>query len=199
MSIYSLFGASVVIQPHIIATVNQKILCFLTKFSDMEFYERQIARKLGIAYGSANRALNELHSTEAIKRRQEGKMYFYSVDFSDPAIIEFKKLVNILLIEPLIEDLKSTASRIVMYGSCAQGKDSSQSDLDLFIVSAKKDSIMQVINNFSFPQGFESIRIQPIIKSHSELLEAGKAEQAFLDEVDKGIVLWEKVRGARKV
>jgi len=30
---------------HIIATVNQKVLSFLAKFSDKEFYERQIARK----------------------------------------------------------------------------------------------------------------------------------------------------------
>jgi len=56
---------------HIIATVNQKILSFLAKFSDKEFYERQIARKIGISYGSANRALNDLYSTGAIKRRRK--------------------------------------------------------------------------------------------------------------------------------
>ena len=46
--------------PHIITTVNQKVLSFLAKFSDDEFYERQVARSLDIAYGSANRSLNQL-------------------------------------------------------------------------------------------------------------------------------------------
>ena len=178
---------------HIIATAKQKILSFLAKFSDEEFYERQIARKIGIAYGSANRGLNELYSAGAIKRRQEGKMYFYSVDTSNAAIIEFKKLINIMLIEPLIEDLKNISGRIVLYGSCAQGTDASQSDLDLFVVSNDKERVTDVISSFSFPRGFEDIHIQPVIKSPAELLEAGESEQAFLEEVEQGITLWERV------
>ena len=178
---------------HIITTVNQKVLSFLAKFSDNEFYEREIARKIGIAYGSANRALNHLYSTGAIKRRQEGKMYSYSVDLSNAAITEFKKLINMTLIEPLTEELKNISSRIVLYGSCAQGTDTSHSDLDLFIVSNDKERVTEVISNFSFPRGFEDIHLQPVIKSPVELLEAGESEQAFLEEVEQGIVLWEKV------
>jgi len=184
---------------HIIATAKQKILSLLAKFSDEEFYERQIARKIGIAYGSANRALNELYSAGAIKRRQEGKMYFYSVDTSNAAIIEFKKLTNIMLIEPLIEELKKISSRIVLYGSCAQGTDASQSDLDLFVVSNDKERVTDVISSFSFPRGFEDIHIQPVIKSPAELMEAGESEQAFLEEVEQGIVLWEKVANEARV
>jgi len=178
---------------HIIATVNQKILSFLAKFSDKEFYERQIARKIGISYGSANRALNDLYSTGAIKRRREGKMCFYSVDTSSAAIIELKKLVNTTLVEPLIEKLKNISSRIVLYGSCAQGIDNSQSDLDLFIVSNDKEGVMEAISNFGFSQGFEDIHIQPVIKGPVELIEAGESEQTFIEEVEQGIVLWEKV------
>jgi len=40
--------------PYVITTVNQKVLSLLAKFSDKEFYERQVARKINIAYGSAN-------------------------------------------------------------------------------------------------------------------------------------------------
>jgi len=177
---------------HMIATVNQKVLSLLARYSDKEFYERQIARKIEIAYGSANRALNELLSTGAITRRQEGKMYFYSVDPSNAAIVEFKKLINMMLIEPLIEELKNNSSRIVLYGSCAQGTDTSESDLDLFIVANDRQRITKVVSNFSLPKGFKDIHIQPVIKSPVELMEAGESEQAFLKEVERGIVLWEK-------
>jgi len=177
---------------YIIATVNQQVLSFLAKFSDKEFYERQIARKIGIAYGSANRALNQLHSTGAIRRRQEGKMYFYSVDSSNAAIVELKKLINMMLIEPLAEELKNISSRIVLYGSCARGVDTSHSDLDLFIVSNDKEQLMEAISSFGFPPGFEDIHIQAVIKSPVELLEAGESEQAFLAEVEQGISLWER-------
>jgi len=184
---------------HIIATANQKVLTLLAKFSDNEFYERQIARKLGISYGSANRAVNSLYSTGAIRRRQEGKMYFYSVDTTNTAFIEHKKLTNIMLIEPLVEDLKNISSRIVLYGSCAQGTDTSQSDLDLFVVSNNREQVGEVLNKFSFPQGYEDVHIQLVIKSPTELLQAGESEQTFLVEVEQGIILWERVASEQRV
>lgn len=184
---------------HIIASVNQRVLSLLAKFPDREFYERQIARRIGIGYGSAHRAVNELYSTGAIKRRQEGKMYFYSVDSSSPIIVEFKKLVNLILIEPLLEELKNVSNRVVLYGSCAQGMDSSESDMDLFVVSNDKEKVLEAVSNFKFPRGFEDVHIQAVVKTPVELLEAKGPEQAFIKEVERGIVLWERVASESRV
>jgi predicted nucleotidyltransferase len=185
--------------PHIIFTVNQKVLSLFAKFSDKEFYERQIARKLGIGYSSANGALNELHSSGVIKRRREGKMYFYSVDRSNPIVIAFKKLVNLLLIEPLVEELKNKSNRVILYGSCADGIDTSESDVDLFVVSNNKDRALETVSNFKFPQGFEDIHIQAVVKTPIELLEMKGPDQAFIEEVEQGIVLWERVASESRV
>jgi predicted nucleotidyltransferase len=187
------------LKPHLIATINQKVLSLLAKFSDQEFYEREIARKLAISTGSANRALNELYSTGAVKRRREGKMYFYSIDSSNAAFTEFKKMVNLVLIEPLVEELKKISSRVILYGSCALGTDTSESDIDLFIVSKSKKDLSNIIGGFTFPTGFESIHVQPVIKTPVELLERGESERAFMEEVERGIVLWEKVGSESRV
>jgi len=184
---------------HIIFTVNQKVLCLFAKFSDKEFYERQIARKLGIGYSSANGALNELFSSGVIKRRREGKMYFYSVDRSSQIVIAFKKLINLLLIEPLLEELKNTSNRVILYGSCAEGTDTSESDVDLFVVSNDKDRVMDAIGNFRFPRGFEDIHIQAVVKTPVELLEMKEPEQAFIEEVERGTVLWERVASESRI
>jgi len=187
------------LQPYLVTTVNQKVLSMLAKFSDQEFYEREVARSLGISYGAANRALNELYSSGAITRRREGKMYFYSISPSNAAITEFKKMVNLMLIEPLVEQIKSLSNRIVLYGSCALGIDTSESDLDLFVVSNSKEEVSDIISDFKFPQGYESIHIQSVIKTPIELLDSGESERAFLEEVDHGIVLWEKVASESRI
>ena len=187
------------LQPHLISTVNQKVLSLLVKFSGQEFYEREVSRKLGIATGSANRALNELYSTGAVTRRKEGKMYFYSIDSSNAALTEFKKMVNLMLIEPLVEELKKMSSRVVLYGSCALGTDTSESDLDLFVVSNSKEDVSNVISNFKFPKGYENIHIQPVIRTPVELLEKGESERTFIEEVDRGVVLWERVASESRV
>ena len=187
------------LQPHLISTVNQKVLSLLVKFSGQEFYEREVSRKLGIATGSANRALNELYSTGAVTRRKEGKMYFYSIDSSNAALTEFKKMVNLMLIEPLVEELKKMSSRVVLYGSCALGTDTSESDMDLFVVSNSKEDVSNVISNFKFPKGYENIHIQPVIRTPVELLEKGESERTFIEEVDRGVVLWERVASESRV
>jgi predicted nucleotidyltransferase len=198
MSISSFFGA-IMFKDSLITTVNQKMLQFLAKYSDLEFHEREIARKIDIASGSANRAANELYSAGAVKRRQAGKMLFYSINSLHPALPVFKKLVNILLIEPLVEGLKNSTTRIVLYGSCAEGTDISTSDMDLFIVTIDRDAVRQSIENYIWPKGFEDIQIQAIIKTPVELLEAGSSEQAFLNEVDRGVTLWESAANERRI
>jgi len=175
------------------------VLSLLAKFSDQEFYERQVARRLGISYGSANRALNELYSTGAVSRRHEGKMYFYSINSTNVVIADFKKIVNQMLIEPLVEKLKKQSNRIILYGSCALGTDTSESDLDLFIVSKSKEGVSNVIRDFKFPKGYEGIHIQAVIKTPIELLEGGDSDRAFMEEVDRGILLWEKVANESRV
>jgi len=187
------------LQSHLITTINQKVLSLLAKFSDQEFYEREVARKLGISTGSANRALNELFSSGVVLRRREGKMYFYSIDSSNATLTEFKKMVNLMLVEPLVEELKKMSSRIVLYGSCALGTDTSESDLDLFVVSSSKEDVSNVISSFKFPRGYENIHIQSVIRTPVELLEGGESERTFLEEVDRGVVLWERVASESRV
>ena len=126
-------------------------------------------------------------------------MYFYSIDSSNAALTEFKKMVNLLLIEPLVEELKKISSRVVLYGSCALGADTSESDMDLFIASNSKEDVSNVVSVFTFPRGFENIHIQSVIRTPVELLEVGESERSFIEEVDRGIVLWEKVASESRV
>ena len=175
----------------LITTVPQRVLQFLAKYSDKEFYEREIARRIGISTGSANRALNELFRSGTITRQQKGRMLFYSLNASKPAVIEFKKLVNISFMESLVENLKNITNRVILYGSCAHGTDTSRSDMDVFIVTSNSKSVRKVIENFHFPKGFEEIHIQAIIKTPIELLETGESDQVFLNEVEQGIILWQ--------
>lgn len=176
----------------VISTNHQRVLSFLAKFSDQEFYEREIARKAGISTGSTNKVLNDLFSAGLLKRRQEGKMFFYIFDGTHPIFKYFNILNNILLVLPLVDKLKSVTKKIVLYGSCANGKDTSESDIDLFIISEKRKKTLQIIGDYSLGKGFEDIKIQPIVQSSIELLRSEKDDKEFLSLVREGIALWER-------
>jgi predicted nucleotidyltransferase len=104
-----------------------------------------------------------------------------------------------MLVEPLVEELKNVSSRIILYGSCALGTDTSESDLDLFVVSNSKEDVSNVISDFNFPRGFENTHIQLVIRTPVELLEEADSERSFIEEIERGIVLWERVASELRV
>ncbi len=175
------------------SSTNQlKVLSYLAKFSDREFHEREIARRTGISYGSANRVLNELFRDGMVVRRQAGKMLFYSFNLRDPLARTLKIFVSVSILRLLIKGLRESASEIVLYGSCARGEDTSASDIDLFIVSEERQKCLEIIESFALGNGFEGIVIEPAIRSSLEMIKSEKTEKEFLSLVREGIVLWDR-------
>jgi len=178
--------------PYLISTNHQKVLKFFVLHPGESFYEREIARKAGLSPSSTHHVLARLYRAGVLNRKQNGRMYFYSIDKTNPYLKEFKVLANLLLIEPLVERLKRLSHKIVLFGSWAQGDDTEDSDIDLFIVSSEKEKVLSVVNKFSYSARLYNRKIQPIISRPEELLKKGKEEKVFLEQVEKGKVLWEK-------
>ena len=179
------------INPYLISTNHQKILSFFVLHQGASFYEREVARKAGLSPSSTHYILTRLYRAGVINRKQNGRMYFYSIDKTNPYLKEFKVLTNLLLIEPLVERLKGLSYRIVLFGSWAEGRDNEDSDIDLFIVSSEKEKVLAVINKFSYSAKLYNRKVQPIINAPEELLKKGK-DEVFLEQVEKGKILWER-------
>ena len=181
------------------SSTNQlRVLSFLAKFSDQEFHDREIARRTGVSYGSANRVLNQIFADGILVRRQAGKMLFYSFNCEDPIAKIFKVFVSVSILRPLVNDLREYAAEIVLYGSCARGEDTSASDMDLFVVSEDKEKVLGIIEKHRFRKGFETIKIEPAILSALELLKSEKTDKEFLSFVREGIVLWDEMKHRRQ-
>ena len=81
------------------------------------------------------------------------------------------------------------SNKIVLYGSCATGEDTSESDIDLFIISREKS---RVLNEIRKETSLLKREIKTVIVSGEEYLLMRNKKEELLDELDKGIVLWEK-------
>ena len=177
---------------YLIFTNPQKVLKFLVMHSGKPCYEREIARGTRISYGSANYVLNQLYKKGFVKRKVEGRMYYYSIDMSNPIIREFKILNNFFFIEPVIEKLKPYTRKIILYGSWASGTDIEKSDIDLFIISSDEDKVRSIINKYSYSNKVGNRKIQAIINTPADLLNRDKREKIFMAQVEQGKILWEK-------
>jgi predicted nucleotidyltransferase len=181
------------ITPYLISTNDQKILRFFLLHPKEAMFEREISRRTRLSPSSTNHSLKRLYKAGILNRRRNGKMCYYSVDTRNPYLREFKILNNLLLIEPVIERLKNHSHKIVLFGSWAEGTDTEDSDIDLFIVSSEGEDVRSIVNKFSYSSKVGDRKIQAVIMKPEELLKTkDRQEGVFLDQVDKGKVLWER-------
>ncbi|MFH1564529.1 MAG: nucleotidyltransferase domain-containing protein [bacterium] len=165
---------------------SQKVLDFLAYNSGKKYTEREIVKGTGVKKSAVNLSLRELADKKIIKKEKIGRTSIYKADENNFVLKEIKILQNILLIFSLVEKLKQISQKIILFGSCANGDNTSESDIDLFIQTNNPDSIRKIINSLPSRD-----KIQAIIKTPKEMLLINKNKPLFFQEIEKGRVLWE--------
>jgi len=165
-----------------------KVLKYFFADPHSEYHEREVIRKTGISKGSANRILRRLTEIALLNRSEKGRMVFYTLNSDDPFIKQMKILDNIWALRSATGMLKENARKIILFGSCAEGTDTSESDIDLFILSDKKINIMEHISDYN---RISEKKISPIIVNIDEFIKMKKSDRPLFERIDRGIILWE--------
>lgn len=168
-------------------TSYQQILTFLADMPEKTFYDSEVAKEAGLSVGATNQALKALAKEGYIKQETKGRMKFYSADLSNAIVRQFKVLINVLIIENLIKNLKEVSNKIVLFGSSATGTNIKESDIDLFILANQPKKVLDIINNHPLAE-----KIQAVIKKPADYLTLKKKDPIFYEEVSKGFLIWEK-------
>lgn len=173
---------------------EQKILSLFAMNPDQPFYGRQISRRLKISLGAVHGALSYLEKSGVLFSQNIGRTKLYRLGSSNPIINIFKILNGLLILEPLTQALKANSIRIILYGSYSTGTFTSESDCDLFIISEEKEQIIRHIDRFTKKTNLD---IRPIIKSLVEWIKLEKEDPEFVNELNLGITLWDKLADER--
>lgn len=164
-----------------------KILKLLALYPLQGFYVTEIARKVSLSKAAVSLRLRKLYKENLVSAEKRGKEVYYKINIFSPIIKQYKILANIVFLEPLINKLKSSSRRIVLFGSVARGEDQFDSDIDLFIVSKEPMITRQIIGHIKLDR-----KIQSIIKTASELTEFESKNKEFYEQAKAGITLWEE-------
>ncbi len=163
------------------------VLSCLSK-SDEPIYGRKLSQEIGINQGSVSVILRDFEDTGLVKSKNVGKTILYYANKHDPIMKAFRLFENLLELTCLINELKQYSREIILFGSCAKGEDDNNSDIDLFIV-ADNDNHQAIRDAIA---GHEIDRpINPVLVDTLELVDMQENDRVFLDEIYKGIRLWE--------
>lgn len=170
----------------LIATNQQKVLDFLIQHPGNEFLEKEIQKATKISKAGVNFVLRDLVKIELVKKQKRGKISFYSIAFDHPIVKQLKVLKTLVDLEPLMKKIKKLSKKIILYGSRSRGEDTSESDIDLFIVTNNYNLVSEAMKKNKL-----SKRIKLIIRSPLEYVEIENTDPTFYKEVEQGMTLWE--------
>lgn len=164
------------------------ILSHLAQNPNTPLYGREIARKVGVSVGSVNQTLNYFLKANLVSREEKGRLYLYLPNIDNPIIRYFKIFENILKLDKLLNKIKRYCNKVILYGSRAEGLDTSGSDVDLFIQTEEAGKVREIIE----AEKTLDYQIKPVILDRLELISVKKKDKAFYEQVTGGITLWEK-------
>ncbi|MCX6667943.1 MAG: nucleotidyltransferase domain-containing protein [Euryarchaeota archaeon] len=169
-----------------ITPLSMQILTFLARHPDQEFYMREIAQSIKKSVGGTHNALKSLYAMNFLIEKKSGKNIYYRINSANPSVKNFKIFVTTTELNPLINDLKNIAEKIILFGSCSVGDDTAASDIDLFVLSHETEKVK------SYLKKKQSGRtIQAVVVNAAELMKLKERDKAFYQEINKGITLWE--------
>lgn len=166
---------------------GSEVLRYLAEHPGEPFHERELARRTGVSSAGAHKALKVLRALGLVDRERRGRMYLYRLREDRPLVRPLKAFFTVFSLEPLVKALGPIASLIILYGSASRGEQTSDSDVDLFVVSRHEARVRTLVNRL---RGGRSLQV--VIKTPEEWAVLEDKDLEFFREVLRGIVLWER-------
>ena len=163
-----------------------KILDYLTASSEGLGFISQIARDIGLSKGEVSKAVKVLKDCGLVYSEQSGRNMVCRVDRRLPVFSKLRTTFNLIEVISKTVVLRKFADKIVLFGSCAQGTDTADSDIDLLVITRDKAKTDKAARAIKFMRP-----VQWVIKTPQEYVVLNSKEKVFAGEISKGIVLWE--------
>ncbi len=163
-----------------------KVLDYLSLSQEGEGFISQIARNIGLSKGEVSKSVKLLKQCGFVQSKMSGRNMVCSVNRHSPVIIRLRIAFNILQIVPKVDVLRKHAEKIVLFGSCAQGTDTLDSDIDILVIAADKGKINSMTQKVKLSRA-----VQWVIKTPQEYVILVNREKVFAEEINRGVLLYE--------
>lgn len=176
----------------IVSTNAQKVLDFLIQEPGKQLLANEVEKATSVSRAGVNFALRKLAQERLILREKKAKIYLYGVDYHNPIIRQLKILKTVILLQPLVDQIKEHSQKIILFGSCARGENGVDSDVDLFILTQTPQRVEERIQQSRLKE-----RLQSVIHTPTQLAKMEKESPVFFEEIRHGITLWESTDESR--
>lgn len=161
---------------------NSKILIFFLNNPAIELSQLEIIKKVSIAKATAVKWLEFLVQNNVLNCKKIGVTKLYKLN-NENIIVKQLKILNILIqLEPL-KKIKNKEIELYLYGSCARGEQTENSDIDLLVIgNIHRNEIINEIDNLSKKIN-KKINFKIFTNMHWSTIQ--KKDKAFYTRIEK--------------
>lgn len=169
--------------------VRQEVLAAILLAPSKWWYLSDLAKHIGRQPSSLQRELDSLVKAGILRHKKEGGRAYFQAEQSCPLFPELRAILlkTIGLVDVLREELSSLSSRIecaFVYGSIAQSKEVSQSDVDLMLIGKLK--LADAVQHLRDAETRLGRQVNASVYSPREFSEQLKAKNHFILSVFEG-------------
>ena len=161
-------------------------LIFLGRHYRNSYYVRELAKILSISNGAASGQLRALEEFGFVTSERRGRTLLFRASISHPIVREAKIFATLLELSLLIASGQSGIVRMILFGSCAVGEDSEESDIDLYIETTDRPAAKTLISRCELDV---SRKISPIIVTPDEALQIRTRDRPLFERIQTGKIL----------
>lgn len=102
---------------------------------------REYAKKINVSPPTASKILGEYHKEGILKKQEERNYLFFFANAENKSFIDLSRIYWRNKLKEVIESIekKAVTPTIILFGSLSKGEATSSSDVDLAIISSKKE------------------------------------------------------------
>lgn len=171
---------------NMLATPAFATLTFLGRHYRNSYYVRELAKILSISTGSASSQLGALEASGLVTSEQKGRTLLFRANISHPLVREVKIFASLLELSEMIAAGSDGIVRMILFGSCATGEDTAESDIDLYMETTDHKKAKALLSRFE--PGI-SRKISPIIVSPEEAVQLRIRDRPLFDRIQAGKIL----------
>jgi predicted nucleotidyltransferase len=170
-----------------------EVLSLFLLHPEKELYQRGIAEATGNVLRQVQRALQRIERAGLVTKTRRGNMVYYKAERMHPAFEDLKRvfLKTVALGDMLrdaLEPLGDSVKLAFIFGSLAQGTETAQSDIDLFLVGELSlRETTKILGPVTSDLGRE---FNPVVYPPNEFKKKAQENHHFITEVIKGPKIW---------
>lgn len=154
------------------------LLDYFLQHPTKKIHAGQLYKELRIYRKGILDGLRELHEAGLLEMEEAGRTKQYSLNRSNPFVKQLKILFTLDKVLPLLEKFRGSGVEAYLFGSCARGEDTEESDIDLLLIGnlGRKEVLGKL-------GGMEKLR--PVCLTFLEYSSLARKDKAFYERLEK--------------